>query len=59
MRGNIQGLLAQAQKMQKNVERLQAELDCIKKQENPVRMALLSAIWRRDFLSFAFSDLFL
>ena len=26
MRGNIQGLLAQAQKMQKNVERLQAEL---------------------------------
>ena len=26
MRGNIQGLLAQAQKMQKNVERLQNEL---------------------------------
>ena len=26
MRGNIQGLLAQAQKMQKNVERAQAEL---------------------------------
>lgn len=26
MRGNIQGLLAQAQKMQKNVERVQAEL---------------------------------
>lgn len=26
MRGNIQGLLAQAQKMQKNVERIQAEL---------------------------------
>ena len=27
MRGNLQGLLAQAQKMQKNVERMQAELD--------------------------------
>lgn len=26
MRGNLQGLLAQAQKMQKNVERVQAEL---------------------------------
>ena len=26
MRGNLQGLLAQAQKMQKNVERIQAEL---------------------------------
>ena len=26
MRGNLQGLLAQAQKMQKNVERMQAEL---------------------------------
>ena len=26
MRGNIQGLLAQAQKMQKNMEKLQAEL---------------------------------
>lgn len=26
MRGNIQGLLAQAQKMQKNIERAQAEL---------------------------------
>ncbi len=26
MRGNIQGLLAQAQKMQKNMERVQAEL---------------------------------
>ena len=26
MRGNLQGLLAQAQRMQKNVERIQAEL---------------------------------
>ncbi|MDY6009878.1 MAG: YbaB/EbfC family nucleoid-associated protein [Duodenibacillus sp.] len=29
MRGNIQGLIAQAQKMQKNMERVQAELASI------------------------------
>ena len=44
MRGNIQGLLAQAQKMQKNVERLQAELGNIevlwasRHLQNPLRI---------------------